>query len=81
MNYSGGFREGRAPPPHGPKFSQFHAFFRKIWQNHMLAPLEGWRPSYGESWIRPFIIQDLPVRFNLQEAIPSTRKEINEPLK
>ena len=39
---SGRFR-GR--PPHGPKFSQFHAVFRKIWQNHMLAtPLEGWRP-------------------------------------
>ena len=27
-----------ARPPHGPKFSQFHAVFRKIWQNHMLAP-------------------------------------------
>ena len=25
-------------PPYGPKFSQFHAVFRKIWQNHMLAP-------------------------------------------
>ena len=24
--------------PPGPKFSQFHAVFRKIWQNHMLAP-------------------------------------------
>ena len=35
----------RPPPPHGPKCSQFHAVFRKIWQNHMLAPpLEGWRP-------------------------------------
>ena len=32
-------------PPHGPKFSQFHAVFCKIWQNHMLAPPpEGWRP-------------------------------------
>ena len=28
----------------GPKFSQFHAVFRKIWQNHMLPPPEGWRP-------------------------------------
>ena len=49
---SGGL--GWAPPPHGPKFSQFHAVFRKIWQNHMLAP--PWRvgaPSYGESWTRP----------------------------
>ena len=27
------------PTPHGPKFSQFHAVFRKFWQNHMLAPL------------------------------------------
>ena len=26
------------PPAHGPKFSQFHAVFRKIWQNHMLVP-------------------------------------------
>ena len=25
-------------PPHGPKFSQFHAVFWKIWQNHMLVP-------------------------------------------
>ena len=42
-------------PPQGPKFSQFHAVFRKIWQNHMLA-LPPWRvgaPSYGESCIRP----------------------------
>ena len=23
---------------YGPKFSQFHAVFRKIWQNRMLAP-------------------------------------------
>ena len=28
-----------------PNFSQFHAVFHKIWQNHMLAPpLECWRP-------------------------------------
>ena len=52
---SGGFRGG-APwrLPYGPNFSQFHAVFRKIWQNHMLAP--PWRvgaPSYGESWVRP----------------------------
>ena len=34
-------------PPHGPKFSQFHAVFREIWQNHMLVPHpppEGSRP-------------------------------------
>ena len=36
---------GGAPPSYGPKFSQFHTVFHKIWQNHMLAPpLEGWRP-------------------------------------
>ena len=50
----GGGGPGSRPPPHGPKFSQFHAVFHKIWQNHMLAP--PWRvgaPSYGVSWIRP----------------------------
>ena len=43
---SGGFRGGPgARRPYGPKFSQFHAVFCKIWQNCMLAPpLEGWRP-------------------------------------
>ena len=30
-----------ARPPYGPKFSQFHAVFREIWQNHMLAPPPG----------------------------------------
>ena len=39
----------RAPPvraPYGPKISQFHAIFRKIWQHFMLAPSppEGWHP-------------------------------------
>ena len=28
----------------GPTFSQFHAVFRKIWQNHMLAPPGGLAP-------------------------------------
>ena len=55
---SGGFRGG-APgtrPPHGPKFSQFHAVFRKIWQNHMLAtPLEGWRPLLRGILGRPWV--------------------------
>ena len=29
---------GEYPPGYGRKFSQFHAVFQKIWQNHMLAP-------------------------------------------
>ena len=34
-----------APPPTAQNFLNFMQFFRKIWQNHMLAPpLEGWRP-------------------------------------
>ena len=36
----GGARPARAPP-YGSKFSQFHAVFREIWQNHMLAPPPG----------------------------------------
>ena len=28
------------PPPRGQIFSQFHAYFWKICQNHMLAPLQ-----------------------------------------
>ena len=36
---SGGFRgRPRRVPPYGPKFSQFHPVFHKIWQNHMLPP-------------------------------------------
>ena len=31
----------RCASPYGPKISQFHAVFRKIWQNHMLAPPQG----------------------------------------
>ena len=31
------------------KFFQFHAVFRKFWQNRMLAPpLGSWRPHLGE---------------------------------
>ena len=44
----------RRMSPHSPKFSQFHAVFRKIWQNDMLAPPHhGWHPLLRESWIRP----------------------------
>ena len=32
--------KGRAPP-WAPKFFRFHAVFRKIWQNRMLAPPPG----------------------------------------
>ena len=38
---SKGGRGGRAPPPWGSKFFQFHAVFGKIWQNRMLAPPPG----------------------------------------
>ena len=32
-------------PPYGPKFSQFHSVFCKIWQNHTLVPpLKDWHP-------------------------------------
>ena len=55
---SGGFRWGR-PPPYGPKFSQFHAVFRKIWQNHMLAPPEGSRPLLQGILDPPLIITQL----------------------
>ena len=34
----GGAQGARAPPPWAPKFFQFHAVFRNIWQNRMLAP-------------------------------------------
>ena len=46
LHSSGGFRgHTRRVPLYGPKFSRFHAVFRKISQNHMLAPhLNGWRP-------------------------------------
>ena len=33
-----GGREGRAPPPSGPKFLHFHAVFGKNWPNNRLAP-------------------------------------------
>ena len=37
-----GERPRRAPLR--PKISQFHTVFRKIWQNHMMAPLGGLAP-------------------------------------
>ena len=49
---SGGSKggEGRTPPPSGPKFLHFHAFFGKNWPNNRLAPppLLAWRPLLWE---------------------------------
>ena len=39
-----------APPPNNPKFSQFHAVFRKIWQNHMLVPPPTGNPGSARPW-------------------------------
>ena len=58
--FSGGFRGGTRRPPYGPKFSQFHAVFRKMWQNHMLAPpLEGWHPLLREILDPPLMFIDV----------------------
>ena len=45
---------GRAPegPPTAQNFLNFMQFFGKFWQNHMLTL---GAPSYGESWIRPWV--------------------------
>ena len=40
----GGAPPARPLPLHGPKFSQYFAVFRKIWQNRMLAPPRGLAP-------------------------------------
>ena len=50
----GGSGWGGVKRPSGSKFFQFHAVLGKIWQNRMLAPLEGWHPHLGE-------ILDLPL--------------------
>ena len=46
INHSGG---RPPPPPRAPKFFWFHAVFRKIWQNFMLAPPppRSWPPPRG----------------------------------
>ena len=58
----------RDPPPYGPKFSQFHAVFRKNWQNCMLVPLppEGWRPLLRGILDPPLETINVPLRINLQ---------------
>ena len=59
-----------SPPPYGPKFSQFHSVFRKIWQNHMLAPPRRvGAPSNGESWIRPCLV-------HMFEWVPTLGKQL-----
>ena len=49
-------RPRHMPLTYGPKCSQFHAVFWKIWQNHMLAPPPTWNPrsAPGSNW---FLIQ------------------------
>ena len=62
-----------SPPSPRPKFSQFHAVFWKIWQNHMLAPqLEGWHPLLRG-------ILDLPLVTHLtaqKQMLPQTLRVI-----
>ena len=54
--FSGGSKGAPlASPTHSSKFSQFHAGFRKFWQNHVAPPPGFDALSYGESWIRPCI--------------------------
>ena len=37
----------------GSKFFQFHAVFGENWaKSYVGTPLEGWRPTWGKSWIR-----------------------------
>ena len=56
---SGGSRGcSRCPPQYSPKFSKFHAVFRKIGQNCMLPSPRVGAPSYGEFWIRPCRVSD-----------------------
>ena len=45
---SGGSKGGAT---YGPNFLNFMQFFGKFVCSRL--PLEGWRPSYGKSWIRP----------------------------
>ena len=41
-------------PPLGPKiFLISCSFFENLAKLYIVRPMEGWHPSYGESWIRP----------------------------
>ena len=61
-------------PPYDPKFSQFRAVFRKIWQNRMLAPpWKGWRLSYRESWNRPCSLRHIITPDNPLDALVSSK--------
>ena len=57
-----------ARPPYGPKFSQFHAVFHKIWQNHMLAPPRGLAPPpTGNPGSAPDLYGHITVRSKCQD--------------
>ena len=76
-------REGRAPPPWGSKFFQFHAVFGKIWQIRMLAspPWGVGAPSSGKSCIRHCNVLSL-FRLHFISIIFSVKKRSdNESLK
>ena len=51
-----GVRTQCTPFPHGPKFSQFHAVFRKIWQIRMLAPSRRLAPLLRGTLDPPLIV-------------------------
>ena len=43
---------GGRPPPTAQNFLNFMQFSQNLVKSYVGAPPEGWRPSYGESWIR-----------------------------
>ena len=57
-HFSGGSKGG-APGARSPLrtkiFSISCTFSENLAKSYVGAPLEGWRPSYGESWIRPWL--------------------------
>ena len=63
----GGLHPASPPPrPQGPKFSQFHAVFCKIWQNHMFAPPGGLAPPpMGNPGSAPGFLVEMYIIFNV----------------
>ena len=62
---------GRGARHLGPKFSQVHAVFWKIWQNRKLVP--PWRvgaPFYGESCFKMILQQELEAHWIPSKALP-----------